>query len=1185
MYKQRPTVGMFIGMLDEDYQANIWKNVADLAIDLDVNLIFIPGKALSSPYGYDYQHHIIFSLANEHNLDGLIILTATLGNFIPLEDLTAFCRHFGRLPLVSMGQAVKGIPSVLLDNKFGLKEVLDHLIDEHGYRRLAHIRGPEGHQEADIRFETYKRALEEHGIPFDPQLVVPGNFVYDKGTEAMRILFEERKIACDAIVSANDDMALGALRYFQQKGIRVPQDIALVGFDDIKLAKNFNPPLTSVTQPLYDQAKKALDIVLARIKGEKVPDVLYLPSRAVIRQSCGCFSPSMLYIEGTLKDPAANQKHSFAHISINKQTILRNITRELKAKGIDKQELFAWVDEVLGILMDCLKKADPNNTSLYYAITRLPLARTGIAKDELFWQGMLKVIYTNILLTLTDSDAGAFLELLYTKLEIFLHEFLLRPDPFVTLNEKHVVWTLRETGSILMTSFELGQLLDAIKEQLPYLGINMCFLSFYKGKVKKLSTFIWDIPEKSQLLLAFNKDRSFSLKSGEKIFPTAQLVPREYLPVHERYTLILLPLFFRDEQFGFILFEQGSGVETLYETLRSYICSSLKAALLFKQQKEAEELQIAAMQAAETANKTKSEFLANMSHEIRTPMNSIIGFTELLLEQEKDPGKKEKLKIIMKAGDNLLEIINDILDFSKMEAGKVEFEKSGFSVKDLLNDIKKLFIIKASEKNISFIVEITPAVPDYVFGDERRVNQIILNLVSNAFKFTAHGEVRITCDYTPKNSLLINVHDTGIGIAADKQHLIFSPFTQVDNSPTREYFGTGLGLAISKGLTEKMGGGIGFTSRLAVGTTFTVELPLPKSEGDSVTEIKDKFRDDRMVQYWLKQSGGDPQIKDLILEGLARLPERIAEVEQAVRNNRLQKVKKLSHDLKGVYGNLGVSEIYDLFAKINKEVNGREANMKKVLRLLDAVKEIVEKIPAYYFKKIKKLSHVTNKVHKNNFRVLIAEDNELNQKLIGVLLSRLDVEYAFAGNGKVVLELLEQGIENSTPYDLLLLDMQMPVMDGLEVIKRIRRHDDLKRLNVIAITAYAMKGDALRYIRAGCNAYISKPINKDKFIKAIHDVMNKKQSGPPQTKISLTAETRELLEETSRIIARNKKIFNQNALRELAGRLNDLRDKEAIQDIRAEVERIAAEFDEDGLEKLSERIEGLLNHGRKNINR
>jgi signal transduction histidine kinase/DNA-binding LacI/PurR family transcriptional regulator/DNA-binding response OmpR family regulator len=1183
MKKHRPTIGMFLGMLDEDYQANIWNTIEDQADILDINLIFIVGKSLGSPYGYDYQHHIIYNLASNSVLDGLIILTATLGNFITLEELTEFCKQFHSLPMASIGEAIEGIPSILLDNKFGLKEVLDHLIVDHGYKRIAYIRGPEGHQEADIRFETYKKSLEEHNIVFDAQMVAPGNFVYDTGTEAMRILLEERKVKCDAIVSANDDMALGALRYLQAKGIKVPQDIALVGFDDIKLAKIFNPPLTSVTQPLPDQAKKALEIILAQIRGEKVPDVLYLPSRAAIRQSCGCFSSSMLYIDSIIKNQSFSRIGSFSNLGLDEEKILQNTTRELQAKGINNEALFAWLKRILTGMIGCLKNNDLQNKDFFYMLSDLPISRVVIAKDELFWRNLIKILYTNILLVLRDNEAILFFEFLYKKMEIFLSELLLRPDPFQSISEKHMVWTLRSVGSVLISSFELNQLLVDIRDQLPYVGINECYIALYDGQVGKKSKFFWEIPEKSQLMLAFAGEKSFTQKEGKILFPTLDLAPKKYFSAHKRYTMALMPLFFRDEQFGFIFFELGSRIATIYETLRGYISSSLKGALLFQKQKQAEEMQIAAMEAAEKANKIKSEFLANMSHEIRTPMNSIIGFTELLLEEEDDSRKKEKLKIIMKAGDNLLEIINDILDFSKMEAGKIEFEKISFSIKDLIGDIRKMFIIKASEKDILFTTTIDDSVPEYVLGDERRINQIILNLVSNAFKFTSKGEIGISCSFLDDEILRIRVSDSGIGIPKGKQYLIFTPFSQADNSATKEYFGTGLGLAISKGLIEKMGGKIYFSSQEGIGSTFTIEIPLERTEETSLIELKNRLRDERMVQRWLKQAGGDPQIKQIILEGLHKLPERMLEIEEAVKSKQKDRLKKITHDLRSIYGNLGISEIYDIFLKIDKEIDDTNFNENKITHLLSIVKEIMNKIPKYYFEEIKIMAGDFKNTVKRNFRILVAEDNEMNRKFIGLLLTKLGVFFDFASNGEIVLDSLQEGIRKNKKYNLLLLDMQMPVMNGLEVIKRIRRDNELKDLYVIAITAYAMKGDAFKYTKAGCNNYVSKPINKDNFLKMIYDVMhqelpNNKGIGEKEKSV-LNNGTKNILHEVTEELIKNSKIFDQNKLFKLVKKLEEIATSEPFREIHHTLKKIAENFDDEELLLLIKRLKGIIKNG------
>ncbi|MGE5343674.1 MAG: GAF domain-containing sensor histidine kinase [Candidatus Omnitrophota bacterium] len=234
---------------------------------------------------------------------------------------------------------------------------------------------------------------------------------------------------------------------------------------------------------------------------------------------------------------------------------------------------------------------------------------------------------------------------------------------------------------------------------------------------------------------------------------------------------------------------------------------------------------------AEAANRAKSEFLANMSHEIRTPMNAIIGFTHLLLDEEDNAEKIETLQIIHDAGENLLNMVNDILDLAKMEAERLELDNNKFSLRELLEQIYKKFSKRAEEKNLNFVVSVDPSVPPTVFGDRIRINQVVTNIVKNAFKFTQKGLVSIFCHYDHENCIVtIKISDSGIGIAKDKLEIIFAAFSQADSSSTRIYGGPGLGLTLAGKLAEAMGGRITVESQLGQGSTFMIELPLPEQE-------------------------------------------------------------------------------------------------------------------------------------------------------------------------------------------------------------------------------------------------------------------------------------------------------------------------------------------------------------------
>lgn len=265
-------------------------------------------------------------------------------------------------------------------------------------------------------------------------------------------------------------------------------------------------------------------------------------------------------------------------------------------------------------------------------------------------------------------------------------------------------------------------------------------------------------------------------------------------------------------------------------------------------------------------------------------MNAVLGYTHLLLYEEKDPGKKEQLEIINRSGKSLLNVINDILDFSKIEAGKIEINKKKFSLRKMINHICSMFIIRVRENNLTFPVTIEDSVPETVFGDEQRISQILLNILGNAFKFTEEGEIAVECDYK-KGIGIIRISDTGIGISKEKQKAIFSPFEQADNSTGRNYRGTGLGLSISKRLAELLGGNISVKSEIGRGSTFTIEFPLPVlaenlvQERRSSTDEPDKqakeLEGEKMVQQWLDSMGSDPALQGIVLEGLLLICSRI----------------------------------------------------------------------------------------------------------------------------------------------------------------------------------------------------------------------------------------------------------------------------------------------------------------------
>ena len=383
---------------------------------------------------------------------------------------------------------------------------------------------------------------------------------------------------------------------------------------------------------------------------------------------------------------------------------------------------------------------------------------------------------------------------------------------------------------------------------------------------------------------------------------------------------------------------------------------------------------------AEDSNRFKSEFLANMSHEIRTPMNAILGFTELLMEQEEDPRKSEWLGVVSNSGKLLLNLINDILDISKIEAGKLSLEARPFSLRRLCAGLEKMFHFRATEKDLSFEVALTDAVPPVVSGDPHRINQVLINLLSNAFKYTDLGRVRLQVDHAEGQAQIL-VEDTGPGILRDKQEQIFHTFEQAEESTSRIHGGTGLGLSITRSLVSLMHGTIQLVSDPGEGASFRLVLPLPVAHHAE--------------------------------ENLLPLPSR---------------------------GSGEFQVLFDVGQQERRSPAGEE-----------------------------------------EFTILVVEDNPINQIFARALLRKLGLSCDMADNGREAMNLLGR-----QDYDLVLLDMEMPVMDGWETIRAIRREPRWRRLYVVALTAHAIQGSAERCIQAGCDAFISKPIDHLEFQEMIN---------------------------------------------------------------------------------------------------
>ena len=1127
--RPRHRIAFLVDAILAPYQSRLYLGARRAAARRDVDFVGFFGGYFSGE-GQEvarFDGSFIYELAEAPAVDGLVIVANVLSSDVGNDRLLDFCRRRG-LPAVAIGE-LPGIPHVLADNRSGLRAVIDHLIREHGLERLGFIRGSHENPDAIERETVFRERLHRHGLEIREDLIVDGTFLEVDGTRAVRTLLDDRAIdprEIDGIVAASDAMAAGALRELQVRGLRVPQDVAVVGFDDDDHARYASPPLTTVSQPMETVAERAIELLVDGITGKATAPRIVVDTEPIIRRSCGCaLLPPPLTV--AVPDPRSALEREIEGLRDACRERLRRLLGDPAGSvppGADE-----LIDELLAALRD--HATDRGRLERYV----LQTAERGI--DLLRWHDVVYLVDGGIQRhRLRDPEGTARCERLLLQIHLMVSQVAARTQSLEQLHTTQRANALRMLGGALVVAKDFVGLNKILTAALPGLDVEYCcVLLFTDPPDRKHVTVaaLYDPDEPTSTASRHDTDRLWratdflvslaaETQAGDDDDPesvsTDSLFPPGQHHPNERRSLAIYPLTFARQALGYVVFHEPRHSDRgwIYEGIAGYLSSAVYVI------RQAASLR-SAREAAEKASAAKSEFLANMSHEIRTPITAVIGYLDLTLGTQLSPRQKHYLEQGLASSRALVGIVNDILDFSKIEARKLEIERAQFLLDEVLDQVVSSCGMAATQKNLELVVDISSDVPDALTGDPLRLGQVLLNLVGNAVKFTEEGEVVFRVEVASMTAsetiLRFSVRDTGIGIAADQLERLTRPFTQADTSTTRRFGGTGLGLAISQRLIEMMGGSIRVESELGVGSRFWFEVRFPgppERRGFSSPPARGQLRvlvvDDSAsaraaLENLLTSQGflvdsaecGEDAL-GLLLDGSRRydlilLDQRLPGLDGLQLARFVSTLPQLAATPAILMAPLDAPELLTAEA----EQGAIRAVVAKPIRrrsLLARVSQVLAGVADdANFDGRPGLDPETAATLRGR-RVLLVEDNEVNREVASELLQLAGIDVEIATNGQEAVRRT-----STSSYDAVLMDLHMPVMDGVQATRTIRANPATERIPVIAMTASVLQEDRRRCLEAGMNDHVSTPITPSRLYTTLaYWMLNGTGETPPASR-------------------------------------------------------------------------------------
>ncbi|MBN2544785.1 MAG: substrate-binding domain-containing protein [Spirochaetes bacterium] len=945
---------------------------------LDFNLIFFAGKIQTSKINYFDKEGLGRKFDYHKLFDGLVLWPTRILYDLGLDEtkINNLLENYKNIPTVTISIKNKYGSSIISDNRIGIEKAVEHLVNVHGRKKIAFIKGPEKHFPCIERYEGYKTALKKYGLPFNEKLISDHcQFNMDYGENAVISFLKEKKLIpgkdIDAIVIPNDLLAIGAINKLKDIGIKIPHEISITGYDNTNQGKGLFPSLTTIDTQFDLVGKYSIEILLDMLDDKATKKDIVLPTKLIVRDSCGCHYD---YVNKAGK----NYLMDFPDKNKINKRMLTTKERINKLNSIYVSFDNKWIDNLIANFNKDINN-DTNRNFLYYLGQCIDnhLESGGDINE---WHNVISEIRSMTLSSINDQNYIKRAENLFHQSRAYIASH--QEKIIQTALNKYIFLssTLPRLSQQLNLSLDFFGVLNKIHETLQSVKIPGYYFSLIDNKSNL---------KYSNLVLFYNsRDKLYIDKEGIK-YQTSLILPDKVNLGKEKYCLCFFPIYHRDNKIGFIIYEFIPEFIFYYESISAAISSALDVSMLIDKietaQKEKEKLLMTintknqklkkAIDTAKKANNAKTRFLANVSHDIRTPLNAIVGFAEVVKKMINSEQAESFINIIIDESTRLIEIINQLLDISKIEVGKLKLIKEKFDFYQLMQSIKNLFENTTKTKGLEFSININNNVPNILKGDSLRLREILINLIGNSFKFTEKGSIQVSVillrENNRKASLKFIIQDTGIGISEDKQKKIFQPFFQADDNNNKKYTGTGLGTTISKKFVELMNGKIGVISRENEGAIF-----------------------------WFTA------VFDIVTDSI--------EIKSKPNNNEIPAIKK------------------------------------------------------------------------RNARILLAEDYPTNQKIVTFHLNEFGYEVVVVDNGKKAVDKF-----NNEKFDLILMDIQMPEMDGIEATKIIRSHPRGEKIPIIGFTANAFELEYKEYYKAGINDLIVKPFVKYDFLKKVFEWLDK----------------------------------------------------------------------------------------------